>query len=327
MYGSENSFRLSNIIVQLSIDLLATHGLAIVVFKLEVVLLPLERQRVCVAHVELDKLEVAPLAGVFAVGTLVLDEEGTPPELGERFAGGLAFAVPRQTAHHAARRHVVLRVFKLVVVDFALEPKQPRAEAEPRPEVESVRDGFEVKVLEEVGRQEALHQLVIRTRFGLGDELLYVCIVAVVREGLNDIWVLAGTKQSQLDRRHVLVCDLGNQPRESPVHELSDCKLLLVGHHGARSGVQFKGVHLLEEGGQLVEQSHAVHADIDVQLIAPHDVPHFRADVLVLLLLIPKVYFLLVNLLRHLVYDDVAVLVPLDALWLLHCWFGRLYSF
>jgi hypothetical protein len=100
-----------------------------------------------------------------------------------------------------------------------------------------------------------------------------------------------------------------------------------VGHDGPGRGVQFERVHLLEEGRQLVKQSHAVHADIDVQLIAPHDVSDFGPDVLVLLLLIPKVHFLLVHLLRHLVYDDVAVLVPLDALWLLNCGFRWLHGF
>jgi hypothetical protein len=69
-----------------------------------------------------------------------------------------------------------------------------------------------------VGCQVALHQLVVGTRFGLVDELLYVCIVAVVREGLDNIWVLAGTEQSQLDRRHVFVRDLGDEPRECPVY-------------------------------------------------------------------------------------------------------------
>ena len=43
-------------------------------------------------------------------------------------------------------------------------------------------------------RQKALLQLVIRISFCLLNQLLYICVVSVVRQSLDYIWVVTGTK-------------------------------------------------------------------------------------------------------------------------------------
>ena len=226
------------------------------------------------SHVELDQAEISTLAGVLAVRPLVLQEECAPFELGVWLSGLGPSAVPGKTAHHAPGRHVVLRVFELVVIDARLEPEQSGRKAQSGPQVQAIRNILIVELLQEVRRKICLLQLVIWILLCLLNQLLYIGVVPIVTERLNNVGVVATRKQGKFDGRDILKGNLRDQPVECSIHQHPNCELLRIGHSFPCYRVVLKRCYLLKKLAHLVQQGHAVHSNVQIQLVPPNNGSH-----------------------------------------------------